>query len=181
MEDLGSIKQKVAKYKSILENTVKYRKEWDDGLKEMIVTTLVKISKETDISAEVEVQDNVENMELIVFNLGRTTSGISEKVADLVKKPMIKFNGALIYQQLFNGKILVLISLPHIEGYGDPRPPKTVEILRPHELKQPFILRHMEAFLKDVTEWEDYDDDLPQQAANFNPIGFNTQAAIEGE
>ncbi len=179
MEDLSNIRQKVNKYKSILNNTIQYRKDWNDGLKDMIVSTLVKISKETDLNAEIEVQDNVENMELIIFNLGRTTSGIYEKVDETVRKPMIKTNGALIYQQLFNGKILVLIALPYIEGYGEPRPPKTIEILRPGELKQPFLLRHVETFLKDVTEWEDYDDDLPQQAVNFNPIGFNTRQQLE--
>ena len=159
MEDLGSIHQKVQKYKSILDNTIQYRKVWDESLRDMIITSLVRISKETNLQAEVELQDKVENMELIVFNLGRTASGISEKVDHTLRKPMFKSNGALIYQQLFNGKILVLISLPFIEGYGEPRPPKTVEILRPHEVKEPFILRHLETFLQDVTEWEDYDDD----------------------
>jgi hypothetical protein len=141
----------------------------------MIMKTLKHISEETGLAADVEVQDKVENMELVVFNLGRSTSGISEKVDEKLKRPMIKSNGALIYQQLFNGKILVLVSLPHIEGYGEPRPPRTVEILRPDELQKPFIYRHIEIFLKDVTEWEDYDDDAPQEKSVFNPIGFNLQ------
>jgi len=178
--ELIKIQQKVKKYQEILENTVQYRKDWNDDLKEMIIKTLEKISKETGLKAEVEIQDKVENMEIIVFNLGRSTSGISEKVDDKLKRPMIKSNGALIYQQLFNGKILILVSLPHIEGYGQPGPPKTIEILRPDELKKPFIYRHMEIFLKDVTEWEDYDDDAPQQKSNFNQIGFNSQIVEEG-
>lgn len=172
-DELVKIKQKVKKYQEILENTIQYRKDWDEYLKDLIVDTLEYIAQETGLAASVEVQDNVENMELIVFNLGRSTSGISEKVDDTLKRPMIKSNGALIFQQLFNGKILVLVSVPHIEGYGEPRPPKTVEILRPDELKKPFIYRHMEIFLKDVTEWEDYDDDAPQQKSAFSPIGFN--------
>ena len=171
MEDLIRIKQKVKKYKSILKNTKEYRKEWPK-LKSMIVENLETIAMETGLPAEIDVQDKVENLEVIIYNLGRTTSGISEKVDDDVKKPMIKNNGALIYQQLFNGKLLVMISLPFIEGYGDPRPPKTIEILRPHELTVPFIHRHVETFLTDVTEWEDYDDDVPQQKVGFNPIGF---------
>jgi hypothetical protein len=171
--ELVKIKQKVKKYQEILENTIQYRKDWNESLKAMIMKTLEYIAKETGLSAEVEIQDNIENMELVVFNLGRSTSGISEKVDEKLKRPMIKSNGALIYQQLFNGKILILVSLPHIESYGEPRPPRTVEILRPDELKTPFIYRHMEIFLKDVTEWEDYDDDAPQEKSTFTPIGFN--------
>ena len=91
-----------------------------------------------------------------------------------IKRIMIKTNGALVYQQLFNGKIMIMIVSPSIEGYGEPKPPKMMEILRPEELKTPFILRHIEAFLKDITEWEDYDDDEPQKPNNaFSPIGFN--------
>ncbi len=105
---------------------------------------------------------------------------LSEKLDEKLKRPMIKSNGALIYQQLFNGKILILVSTPHIEGYGEPRPPRTVEILRPDELKKPFIYRHIEIFLKDVTEWEDYDDDAPQEKTTFTQIGFNLPAEDEG-
>ncbi|WP_235294458.1 hypothetical protein [Portibacter lacus] len=178
-DELIKIQQRVKKYHEILENTIQYRKDWDEGLKKMIMETLENVSKHTGLKAEVEVQDQVENMEIIVYNLGRSTSGISEKLDEKLKRPMIKSNGALIYQQLFNGKVLVLVSLPHIEGYGEPRPPKTVEILRPDELKKPFIYRHLEIFLKDVTDWEDYDDDAPQERSSFNPIGFNTQIVQE--
>jgi hypothetical protein len=51
--------------------------------------------------------------------------------------------------------------------------------LRPDELKVPFIIRHMEAFLKDITDWEDFDDEEQKSSAiGFNPIGFN---ANEGQ
>ncbi len=180
MNDLFNIEQKVKKYKQILKNTKDYRKEWPK-LKEMIIENLEEIAEKTGLPAEVDVQDNVENLEVIIYNLGRTTSGISEKVDDEVRKPMIKSNGALLYQQLFNGKILIMVALPYIEGYGDPRPPKTIEILRPHELTVPFIHRHVETFLTDVTEWEDYDDDVPQQKIGFNPIGFQTTADLISE
>ena len=179
--DLIKISEKVKKYQEILDNATTYRKAWNKSLKKLIKSTLEEIAKETGLKAEVEIQDNVENMEVIIFNLGMATSGMSEKVDKTVRKPMIKSNGGLIYQQLFNGKILILIALPFIEGYGEPRPPITVEILRPEELKKPFIYRHVEKFLKSVTEWEDYDDDIPQQAPNFNPIGFNKANQMEGE
>jgi hypothetical protein len=77
-------------------------------------------------------------------------------------------------------KIMVMIVSPHIEGYGDPKPPLSLEILRPDELKVPFILRHIETFLRDITEWEDYDDEQPTKTGQgFNPIGFNTETTPE--
>ena len=82
---------------------------------------------------------------------------------------MVKQNGSLIYQQLFNGKVIVLISYPYIENYGEPRPPKTIAIYRPEELREPFFIRHMEEFLSELTTWEDYDDDEPIQRIGFHP------------
>ena len=95
-----------------------------------------------------------------------------ERTINLVKPT--NQESSLIYQQLFNGKIIVMLVSPHIEGYGQPKPPLSLEILRPDELKVPFIIRHMESFLKDITDWEDFDDDEPQKASSgFTPIGFN--------
>ena len=175
--DTGTLLAKVNKYKQVLENTQKYRVAWHSEVQPMLTKTLEEILKQSDLpKAEIIKRDNIENLEAVALDLGRSSSGISENVDDSgVKRTMIKSNGSLIYQQLFNGKIMVMILSPHIEGYGQPKPPLTLEILRPDELKVPFIIRHMEAFLKDITDWEDFDDEEQKSSAiGFNPIGFNS-------
>ncbi len=173
--DLGSLPAQVDRYKDLLQNTIEYRKKWPEELKPMLIETLEYINEETNLGGTVEVKDNIENLESVVFNLGRSSSGLHENIDDSgIKRTMIKSNGALIYQQLFNGKVMVMTLNPVIEGYGEPKPPKMVEILRPEELKQAFVLRHMDIFLNDISEWEDYDDDAPEKKKQgFNPIGFN--------
>jgi len=174
--DTGTLLAKVNKYKQVLENTAKNRVAWHNDVKPMLTKTLEEIIKQADLpKAEITVRDNIENLEAIILDLGRSSSGISENVEDSgVKRTMIKSNGSLIYQQLFNGKIMVMLVSPHIEGYGQPKPPLTLEILRPDEIKAPFIIRHIEAFLKDITDWEDFDDEEQKSSAiGFNPIGFD--------
>lgn len=171
MEDLSNLKRKVSLYKEILGNTTKYRDEWKNGLKDKILTQIETMNKETGLDAKIEQKEDLENLESIVLSLGQSKSGIFEKVSSDVHRHLIKHNGALVYQQLFNGKIMVMINYPVIEGYGQPRPPMPLGIYRPEELKPPFILRHMEEFIKEVTHWEDYDDDEPSQQAQA--IGFN--------
>lgn len=176
--DLGSITAKVNAYNQTLKNTIEYRKVWHDHLKQMIVDTLTHINEETGLGANITVKDNIENMEAVLLDMGRVHSGMSELVESSdVKKTIVKTNGGLVYQQLFNGKLMIMIIYPYIEGYGEPRQPKNIEILRPAELKQPFILRHIETLLQEVTEWEDFDDDEPAKSVvGFNnPIGFNMQ------
>jgi len=172
--DLGTLVSKANDYKRILENTHDYRKKWDKKMKPTILKTLKEILKQTGIEGKINEQDNIENLEAIVLDLGRSVSGISENLEDTdIKRAMIKSNGSLIYQQLFNGKVMIMTVSPYIEGYGDPKPPKPLEILRPEELTEGFIIRHMEVFLNEITQWEDYDDDEPTQKNAFNPIGFN--------
>lgn len=174
--DLGSLPAKVNAYKKILDNTIAYRKEWQKGLKEMIINTLDFINDNTELGGKVIVRDQIENMEAVVLDLGRVHSGMRELIQDSdIKKTIVKTQGGLIYQQLFNGKVMVMIVYPYIDGYGEPRPPKNVEILRPEELKQGFIIRHFQEFIKEITEWEDYDDDRPNKPiiGYTHPIGFN--------
>lgn len=171
--DLGTLTAKANQYNSILENTESYRSKWSPEMKPLIVSTLEEILAQTKIKGKVEVQDKMINLEAIVFNLGRSSSGIAEQLEDTdIKRAMIKNNGALIYQQLFNGKVMIMFVSPYIEGYGEPKAPRPVEILRPEELTQAFIIRHVEMFLSEITEWEDYDDDQKVEKQAFNPIGF---------
>lgn len=178
--DLGTLISKANDYKKILENTGEYRKQWPKKMKPLILKTLKEIAKQTGIKVNIDVQNNIENLEAVVFDLGRSASGISENLENTdIKRAMVKSNGALIYQQLFNGKVMIMTVSPYIEGYGDPKPPKPLEILRPEELTQSFIIRHVEVFLKEITEWEDYDDDEPSSKNAFNPIGFNRELITE--
>jgi len=180
--DYSNIADKVEKYNSILKNTQNYRKDWRESLKQMIIDNLNKIIKETKLNAYVECKDDIENLEVITMSLGTEISGIAEKLpGNKVKRPFIKSNGALIFQQLFNGKVMMMIMYPYIEGYGQPKPPLNIEILRPEEFKPEFLLRYTEKFLAEVIDWEDFDDDIPEKMG-MNPIGFGSvQELLEGE
>ncbi|MFT6148825.1 MAG: hypothetical protein ACJAUH_001511 [Saprospiraceae bacterium] len=167
MQDLFSLQRKVNLYKEVLANTQNYRKEWKLNLRNNIINTLNVIIKETGLEASITTKVAIDNLEAIIFSLGDMGSGLTQQVGTQLTRELVKQNGTLIYQQLFNGKVIVLIQYPMIENYGEPRPPKTVAIYRPEELKEPFFVRHVENFIKEITDWEDYDDDEPN-----NKIGF---------
>jgi len=178
--DLGTLISKANDYKKILSNTETYRAQWSKKMKPLIIKTLKEVLKQTEIDGQIVEQNNIENLEAVVLDLGKSASGISENLENTdIKRAMIKSNGALIYQQLFNGKVMIMLVSPYIEGYGEPKPPKPLEILRPDELTSSFIIRHVETFFKEITEWEDYDDDEPSTKNAFNPIGFNREIITE--
>lgn len=170
--ELFNLSRKVNHYKEVLANTRAYRTEWNEGLRQEIVDFLTKTSNDVELGATIEIRDDIENLEAVVFDLGEVKSGMFQEVSSSIKRHMIKHNGSLIYQQLFNGKIIVLIQYPYIENYGQPKPPKTVAIYRPEEISEPFLIRHMEEFIQEVTDWEDYDDDEPNKKIGFE-LNFN--------
>lgn len=179
-----NLKRKVDHYKEIKENTLIYRKHWREGLRDTIVATLEKICKDVGLEAKIEVRTELENLEAVVLSLGDVKSGLFQVLGEDLQRDLIKHNGSLIYQQLFNGKVIVLINYPFIENYGQPRPPKTIAIYRPEELHTPFFIRHVEDMLQEVSAWEDYDDDEPTARIGFNlnyAGGKQEKPAIEPE
>lgn len=159
MDDYNGLITKVQRYHSILANIKAYRERWSTQLKPFIMAELENMLKISGLHGTIETSDKVRHLEFINLSLGSEESGISEIINERTDKPLIKNNGSLIYQQLFNGKIQVMIVYPFIEGFGDPRPPKVIAIYRPEEIKTPFLIRHMEDFIKELSQWEDYDDD----------------------
>ncbi|MBK8554539.1 MAG: hypothetical protein IPL65_01635 [Lewinellaceae bacterium] len=136
-QETHNFQQKVARYQQILENTKRYRETWHSSLKNELLGFLEQVTSIAKLSCVVEARADIENLEAVVVSLGSAASGLGEPVGDGLHRELIKKNGALVYQQLFNGKILVLINYPYIEKYGEPQPPKTVAIYRPEELKAP--------------------------------------------
>jgi hypothetical protein len=172
--DLFNLQRKVEAYKEVLANTRAYRQIWQDSLRDEIIEQLSRLSEQAGLKGTVEHKEEMLNLGAVVFSLGNEKSGVAKQVAQDIHRHMIKHNGSLIYQQLFNGKIIVLMNYPYIEGYGQPAPPRTIGIYRPEELKTPSFLRHLETFVQEVMFWEDFDDEgKSSNVANANQrIGF---------
>ena len=162
MEDLGSLPAKIEKYQGIIQNTKDYRAAWDKTVKDKILNELKSLIDRTGLKADIDVREGLKNLESIVFSLGVVPSGIYEQVGEQFQKKLYKNNGMLIFQQLFNGKIIVMVGYPHIEEVAKPKQAKTLEIIRPDELTDAYMLRYLDVFFKEIIEWEDYVDDVPQ-------------------
>ena len=138
--EYSKLNKKVDSLNIVLQNTIDYRSQWNKKIKKLIVKTLKGIIKNSNVKAEVDIHDQVLGLEAVSFALGTVESGLFERVGDNVKKPLIRMNGVLMFQELFNGKISIWINYPFIQGVGEQKAPKMIEIVRPHELKEINIL-----------------------------------------
>lgn len=169
-QDIQALQRKVARYQETLQNTQRYRETWTKELKQNIAAQLKSLAELSGLPAKVLEVNEIQNLGAVTLTMGSSESGLAEPLGNGLTRALIKQNGSLVYQQLFNGKILVLINLPYIEKYGQPQPPKTIAIYRPEELKEPYFQRHVETFVTDMANWEDYDDDVvsePNQRIGF--------------
>lgn len=163
----------VNQYQQVLDNTLAYREQWQTSTRDQIKKYFETVIEQTGMKARVFVRGQIENLESIVLDLGRSSSGLSESLENSdLKNTMVKNNGSLIYQQLFNGKLMVMLATPYIEGYGEAKPPRSLEIIRPDEVTEDLIFGHIERLLNDIIEWEDFDDDDRNKKVAFQPIGF---------
>jgi hypothetical protein len=168
--NLTNLKKLTIHYSGILANTERYRADWNTHLSKLLFDTLTDLSAKAGLQGEVVMHEKMENLCAVQFSLGSMLSGMAESVTKNVQRSLIKHNGSLVYQQLFHGKIMIVINLPYIEGYGQPTPPRNLAIMRPEEISKSDILKHLETFIEAVTAWEDFDDDIP--AEPNQAIGF---------
>jgi len=63
------------------------------------------------------------------------------------------------------------MTYPFIEGLIEPRPPQLIGIYAPPEFNEGLIVSNVEMFLKNLIEWEDFDDDDPTTPPKTQ-IGF---------
>lgn len=174
--DYSNLQQRVSRLAEIRANTARYREAWTGGLRARIQERLGAAVAATGLPARVELRDGVQNLEAVVLTLGTTRSGMVQQLGDDLERHLIRHEGSLVYQQLFNGKVVVLVQYPYIENYSEPQPPRTVGIYRPEELQEPFFVRHVDEFVAELTSWEDYDDEDPSQR-----IGFRINFGVDGE
>lgn len=175
MEKYTAIKEKASKYKALLSTVDTYRTEWNKKLKKFIINESKAILTATEIEADVDSESTVHGLEAITIKLGMRKSGIYEKMDSGEEKAIWKDYGALIFGQLFNGKVQVWMTYPILEGLMEPRPPRMIGIYAPPEFDDVLVLSNIEFFLNELIAWEDYDDDVPTDKPNA--IGFGTGLA----
>ena len=177
MKKYTALKERAAKYKSILQQAMDYREAWGDNLKQFILDGVDKVLKQTDVKATVEIEERFEHLETIAVSLGKSVSAIAETFDSGAKRSIIKDMGALNFSQIFNGKVQVWMTFPLIEGLMQPQQPKMIGIFAPPEFNEDLILSNFDEFFKELINWENYDDDVPSPQGNR--IGFGVQQSAQ--
>jgi len=91
------------------------------------------------------------------FTFGKTNSGFTNGEGESASI-LTKIGGCLIYRQLYNGKIKVLIGLPYIDRIRPQQSLIEIAVLGPRDISQQLVAEHFEAFLEKITDWEEEDE-----------------------
>jgi hypothetical protein len=167
MKKFTAIIRRAETYTALLMQVKEYREQWEKKLKQFILNRIDEILKVISIGAHVEVEEKITGLQVISVKLGKKASGIFQQMEDGTAKHFIKDYGTLYYSQLFNGKVQVWMTYPVIEGMMEPRPPIMLGIYAPPEFIDGLISGNFDRFLKELAEWENYDDDPPTKKIGF--------------
>ncbi len=128
-------------------------------MKATIMNTLKQAAEAAGLVCTVEERFDIVNLETVILSLGTSTSGLGESVSDNVRRDLVKKRGIgvpAVVQRQDSGDDQLPV---HRKTYGQPQPPKQIAIYRPEETNPPHFVRHLEEFITEITNWEDYDSD----------------------
>lgn len=143
-----------AAYMQSLKQTETYRNMWNGTTEKLLLGKLLEIAHAyPNIGWKVDRFEAVGNLESIGLIFPDGPSGLTDRSTGILK-PIEKKGAKLIFGQMYNGKIAVVLSFPLIEGATQPLENKILDHVTPDEITPAFIEKQVESFLEELKEWE---------------------------
>lgn len=176
----NKVKQTFDKYLEALNKTKERRQLWINETKERIIKTLTLIEQTYKFDWHVQRLENVQNYQTINICCNTQNSGIIETTFDinsnkpLKTKAYKKYGGYLAYCQSYNGKINVIMGLPHVEEWVGEMNTRVITTIEPSNVTEEIILQHVIEFLQILTKWEGMEDMEDDGRARIErlPVGY---------
>ena len=130
------------------------RKLWNAETNNLILGTFQGVAKNVpNLNWEIRKVDAMENLDILMLGFKNESSGIVGQVQGVFKF-FAKVSGKLMYSQVYNGEVYVLIDYPHVEHHVERQQPKFIGKFRPDEISVDLVLNHISDFLEEMLGWE---------------------------
>jgi hypothetical protein len=130
------------------------RKFWNAQTNQLILGTFKGVAQSVpNLDWEVRKVDAMENLDILMLGFKNESSGIVGQIQGVLKF-FAKVSGKLIYSQVYNGEVYVLIDYPHVEHHVERQQPKFIGKFRPDEITVDLVLDHINEFLEEMLGWE---------------------------
>jgi len=149
IRDLGDNLQK---FTNACESIGVKRMTWIERTKPLINNCLTKIINAYPIGWELGVQENPNLEEIYLFFPIKTTGIIVIDGDNRIK--LSKVGGALVFAQKYNGEISITIHYPTIDKIRIVEKSYTLNHYSPYDITTEIIIKKVNDFLKEMTEWE---------------------------
>jgi len=153
--DLTGIINKFNDLNNALGQIEENRKLWESEKKDLIGNTLAEIINTSNLKGFTAFNDDAyKNHENVIFSRNDSRSGIVLTSSDGGFKSFIKEGGSLIFSQVYNGNIDVIMTLPHIEDIIPASDPIKLGVLNPKDITEDSICNYVERFIEELRDWE---------------------------
>jgi hypothetical protein len=130
------------------------RKVWNAQTNHLITEIFQVIAQNVpNLNWEVKKIDGMENLDILMLGFKNESSGIVGQVQGVFKF-FSKISGKLIYSQVYNSEVYVLIDYPHVEHHVERQTPKFLGKFLPAQITHDIVLDHINEFLEEMLNWE---------------------------
>ena len=158
---MNKIMEAVTEYNNALDKIGENRKLWA-ATKELIYDTLTEIQKAGKLDWQVQKVEGLKNSEAVNIHFNKQASGLVRQDHKGIKS-YIKYGGALIFTQAYNGSVFVMITYPYVDELVGQVTDKVLEKVSPNDITKEFVETQALRFLEEMTSWE---------ISTENKIGF---------
>lgn len=150
MSEFLKAKESMEKYKQQHEKLQKRRETWNLITRDTIKNSLQNITSTLKLEWSVDTATKNKNFQAVSVSVGTIPFGI------MIDNSIVTMSGAsLLYSQLFNGKILVLVFFPTLSDLVEKKQPTDLGTFEPEDINEELIESHFAKFFDFLTLWED--------------------------
>ena len=169
------ISKKFKEWHSIWDEIESRRALWTNNTRQVVIDSLHGVrdnvfiatiqGEEKKVNWHVYTADGgIEHSESIILSFGVRPSGFKKVTTETIES-ISKEGGSLVFAQSYNGRVLVIITYPRINGLVLEREPFSVGSYEPSIISDDFILAKVSHFVDEIIKWE-------RGEADMNKIGF---------
>ena len=151
---LEHLEERVNEYNNSIQNLLDKRLLWQRETKNLILNTLHRVVNTYPIGWKVQHLNWIHTTEAVNITFESFPEKFADKSAQLPAFNLLP-GGALIFSQLYNGDIDIIVVFPLTENWM-PAEKDIVElgIYSPSEITESLILEKVGEFIKDFIKWE---------------------------
>lgn len=150
---IDHLEERIKDYTLSLEKVLQKKREWESSARPCILRTLEEIRDKFPIGWTVQQFNWMWYNEAVNITFKTLPEGLEHLAKGSGDGELIK-GGALVFSQLHNGDVSVMVLFPFIDTVSADSGTLDLGTYRPEEISEKLVIEKVDEFLKEMIRWE---------------------------